>query len=699
MGSLSKIIEKFAIILLISIFALHANAQSHIFGEEKKLPILKNVGIGPCSDAAVDNEILFAIGSSSIFSFDISFPEDPILLDSLSGLGNVRQIKVQGGFAYVTSREEGLFVIDIRNPKKMLRAAHYDTLELGTGIAVSGQLAAVANRQYGVEFLDISNPETPFFLGMVRTGEAQSVFIKDSLAFIGDWGPREIVVCNISDPRQPSIISTIKLDGYGDGVFVRDNLCFAATGHHSRGMSHADKDSTYFGKGHGLEIIDITDPYKPVTLSVLKFPFVFYQRFIDMWDVQVSGNYAFVGDTEAGLFIVDFSNPRNPVFIGHVALPKPEMPDFMQSIFKRGEKSGPIGGFAIGNGVVYIAGKLNDLYVVRAKELAIPITYKKPIKAILPCLNTESQISPSVYLPGGQVHSVFVCKNGNALIAAGENGVHEVTLSPQLTGKQILETKSIVFDVYHHHNHLFLAEGNDGFSVWEYAKNSTLVLLGRYKSAHGGIYQLLISNDQKYAFLHAGANVLEFVDLSDFKKIKCVGYDRQTGGNMYRLPLPKEMSDDRFIACSWHRPGAFSYEVTKKKGIQPRGQAFPALGIFNGVVCHKNKFWAIYRNGYIKQNLPDKPQLKIEEPVTIKNVKLEGKPTIYNSQLYVSNRRNGLVMVINIENPESPQKVWQLDTFGNPGLVVENKDMVVVPAGRGGLQLYKKQNGLPYYGN
>jgi hypothetical protein len=698
-GSCLNKFKRFATILLALLIASQIYAQDSISVNTKKLPVLKSLGIGPCSDVAVCGKVLYAIGSGRIYSFDISSPENPVLLGKLDGLGNVRQIEVERGYAYVTSREEGLFVIDVQNPGNMVKAAHYDTIELGTGIAVSGYLASVANRQYGVEFIDISHPQTPSFLGMTLTGEAQSVFIKDSLAFVGDWGTREMVVCNISNPGEPKIISQTKLDGFGDGVFVKDNLCFAATGHHARGWNREDKDSQYFGKGHGLEIIDISNPYNPKTLSVLKFPVVFYMLHIDMWDVQVSGNYAFVGDTEAGLFVVDVSNPQNPVLVGHAELPRVKMPDFMKSVFKKGEKSGPVGGFAIGDGVLYIAGKMDDLYVVDAKEFAVPITGKESDATTPTFFKTKKTVSSSVYLPDGQVHSVFICKNGKAFIAAGENGVHEVTLRPKLTGKQILETKSIVFDVYHHGNHLFLAEGNDGFSVWEYKRTTPPVLLGRYKSSHGGIYQLLINPGQKYAFLHAGANILEFIDLSDLKKMTCVGYDRQTAGNMYRLPLPKEMSNDRFVACSWHSPGAFFYEITRTKGIQPRGQAFPALKMFNGVAYHNEKFWAIYNGGFVTQNPPDKPRLNIEKPVMVENVKLEGNPTIYNSRMYVSHRRLGLVTAVNIDNPGSPQKVWQLDLPGNPGLVVEDKDMVVVPAGRGGLQLYNKSNGRPYYGN
>jgi hypothetical protein len=388
-------------------------------------------------DCAVDKDNLFVIGSYCIYSFDISSPENPVLLGKLSGLGNVRQIEVQGGFAYVTSREEGLFVIDITNPNKMVKVAHYDTLELGTGIAVCGSIAAVSNRQYGVEFADISDPEDPVFLGMVRTGEAQSVFFKDTLAVVGDWGTKEVVLVNISNPREPKIISKVELDGYGDGIFVKNNLCFAATGHHARGWNRDDTDSTYWGKGHGLEIIDITDPHNPEKLSILKLPVRFHQIYADMWDVQVTGNYAFVGDSEAGLFAVDVSDPNHPFFVGHATLPVVEMPDYSDSHFKGGKKSAPVGGFAIGDGVVYVAGKMSDLYIISAKKLAKSIPVKELSETINPGIKNDNPESSSEYVPHGQVHAVFVYDQGEkALIAAGDGGVHEVQLSRQFQGNK-----------------------------------------------------------------------------------------------------------------------------------------------------------------------------------------------------------------------------------------------------------------------
>jgi hypothetical protein len=250
-----------AVFLNIGISISHAQKDA-----VKEMKLIRDMEIGPCSDAAVSRGVLFVIGGGKIYSFDISSPLQPVLMGSLSGLGNVRQIEVEDGFAFITSREEGMFIVDVSDPSRLTLASHYDTLELGTGVAVHGSLVAVANRQYGVELIDVSDKTRPRFLGAVRTGEAQSVFLRDTLLFAGNWAERKVTICNVADPVNPKIVSEMPLEGYGDGMFVRGNLCFAATGHHAPGIKNTrDPKEPSFGKGHGFEIFDISN------LSNLRF--------------------------------------------------------------------------------------------------------------------------------------------------------------------------------------------------------------------------------------------------------------------------------------------------------------------------------------------------------------------------------------------------------------------------------------------
>ncbi|MFC2124042.1 hypothetical protein ACFLU5_04450 [Bacteroidota bacterium] len=53
---------------------------------------------------------------------------------------------------------------------------------------------------------------------------------------------------------------------------------------------------------------------------------------------------------------------------------------------------------------------------------------------------------------------------------------------------------------------------------------------------------------------------------------------------------------------------------------------------------------------------------------------------------------------VDISDLNSPVKKWQLDLHGTPGLVVQEEDMVLIPAGHDGLQVYNVEDGRPYYG-
>ena len=65
----------------------------------------------------------------------------------------------------------------------------------------------------------------------------------------------------------------------------------------------------YFGDGAYLEIMNISDPSNPVRLGLIEMPSL-------IWDVVVSGSYAYVADGDDGLRIIDISNLASPTETG-----------------------------------------------------------------------------------------------------------------------------------------------------------------------------------------------------------------------------------------------------------------------------------------------------------------------------------------------------------------------------------------------
>ncbi len=286
------------------------------------------LGIGLTMDVACDGDLLYSIGNRQLCIQSGARTGRLQRISTLDGLGNVRQVAVSRGYAFVTSREDGLFIIDVRQPAQPRIACHYDTLELATGIAVSGNLLAVANRFAGIELIDITHPEKPRFLSAVRVGEAQSVVIHGRWLYAGTWSNRAVVIIDLRDPCAPQIVNTLALDGFGDGLAVHGTLLAAATGHHAASRTTPRPGDAAFGSGHGVSFFDISDPAHPLLLSTLKFP-PFYRRGMDMWGVVLTQDHAYVNDTHNGFFLIDIRTIRAPRVLGHHQLRCPQKPHLL----------------------------------------------------------------------------------------------------------------------------------------------------------------------------------------------------------------------------------------------------------------------------------------------------------------------------------------------------------------------------------
>ncbi|MFA7256685.1 MAG: hypothetical protein WC047_03835, partial [Kiritimatiellales bacterium] len=185
--------------------------------QAQQLP-MQAAGIGPSMDVAIEGGFLYIIGRQQLQIADLSNPAKPRVVGQIGGLGGVRQIAVKDKTAYITSREDGLFIIDVHQPDKPRILCHYDTAGLATGIELTGHIAMIASTHTGVELVDVSDPGHPVHLSSVRTGEAQSVVARNGWMYVGVWASSELVICDIHNPRQPVIAARVDLDGYGDGL-------------------------------------------------------------------------------------------------------------------------------------------------------------------------------------------------------------------------------------------------------------------------------------------------------------------------------------------------------------------------------------------------------------------------------------------------------------------------------------------------
>ncbi len=276
--------------------------------------------ITQCNDVLVNGNYLYAISSrqSRFYSFDITDPANPGLLDFIDDLGDLRQMEFtsdRNGIVAV-ARSSSTYVFDISDPADVKMANRIDNFEYATGVDVSGNYCAIADRSHGVTIFDISDIYNPVGVSNISCGETQDVDIYGNYIYCGIWGDQCIRVIDITDVDNPVMLTELErsLCGRGDGVTVRDGYLYAATGHN-------DGKSTGAGGyiGNGFEIWDVRDPMNPTLLSIARFEGTWYGQ-PDIWKVEISGNIAYVCGSYNGVYIYDVTNKKNPVRLEHVEI-------------------------------------------------------------------------------------------------------------------------------------------------------------------------------------------------------------------------------------------------------------------------------------------------------------------------------------------------------------------------------------------
>ncbi len=637
------------------------------------LPEVGRLGFGPCMDAALAGDRLYVIGPRRLGIYRVADPRQPVLLGTLEDLGNNRQIVVRGTLAYITAREDGLYIIDVAEAAAPRLVCHYNTIELATGLDVDGPLCYVTCRNYGVELVDVRDPRAPRHVSTVRTGEAQSCVARDGVLYAGVWATREVVVCDVSDPRHPTILSRAPLGGYGDGLCLRGSYCFAATGHHAPGAR--EEEDPGYGLGHGLEVLDVTDPRAPQALARVQLPRA-YRLGNDMWDAQIAGDQVYVADTYNGLFVVEVKDPAQPRVVGHHRLPR---------VASKGDVS-PVGGFAIGQGVLYLAGVFSDLHVVAAPE-ARPVTPEASTPpAILPATPPQ-RAGWRVYETEGQVYAASG-RDDYAFVACGAAGLHQVRLWPELQRLAVHPTEGFCVDVKQRGEVLFVAEGRGGMSTWRIGAGGVLAPLGRFRVPGKSLKQVVAPPDTPYVLVDVGAATLLVLDASDPATPREVFRDERLG-LFYGYNITEGLFEGRYAAAMWHKTGIYWFDLTGGERPAYSGDNLPGPmnaanglavlpGGTEGLLTEPTGAYTIVRRGETR------PPRELPQ-VRVSGVRLSGKPVISGNTLYLCDRVQGKVTIADIADVLQPQVLEHFTLAGNPCLMSEQRGCALLPAGYDGL--------------
>ena len=653
------------------------------------LSALTPLGVGPTINTAFYGRYIIAIqtGSYPVMTPEhngrllVIDPETRKIVGELGDLGSARQLVFQGDIAYITSREDGLFIVDLKNPAAPQLLSHYETTEYATGISLANDLLVISLRQYGLELIDVRDPRNPRFLSLVRTGEAQSLWLDGHHAYAGVWGTKELVIADISDPAHPQIASKTPLDGRGDGVIVRDHICFAATGQHARPPVGVENPApeTYEKMGNGLEIFDVHDPAHPVFLSRVKFP-LYYGLTFDMWSVQLSGDLALVSNTRNGFFLVDISDLYHPQVLSRTLLP----------LHEDGTHD-PIGGFAFQGNLLALAGAGTDLFLAEFSQQlpaahqthleVSPASSAQPLEMnfltaeTLPWKRELEGYQVQYILDGGHRLFVACCEQGLLVL---EKDTFKILQQLPVTGAGL--THSVAYRA----PYLYVAEGLTGMVTYE-EKQGRFEKIHVYSPYGRSVNDLQLSGDGQSMLLQCASMGVVAFSLKNPAAPKPVGEKLDYIGLFYGRHFPQTgLNDELYLVVN--RDGIRRIRAAEGSFLEeplpdaPPFHAGPASGLDlfgNLLFCNGRLCFCVPLD-----HAPDKPI----EQIKISGVEYsQGKPRIFGNLMVITERAEGYITICQIHDPERIEARVQIRTTASPDLACVDEKSIYLPAGRHGM--------------
>jgi hypothetical protein len=448
------------------------------------LKVVGQVG-GSIQAVAVSGDYAYIGVGMRVMIVDISNPTGLREIGATQLLeGEVRDIAVDGNFAYVAAAGGGLFSINIAEPTRPVVTGNVDTPGYAEAVAVAGKYAYVADGPDGLLVIDVFNPEKLKIIGSAyESSYSFDVALQDNRAYIAAAGAG-LLVADVSDPTKPRETSSLDTPGYAYGVAISGSTAYVADGW--EGMQLVDISdasrlsclSKYATKGWamkdcisgtklyvadafaGLGIFDVSDRARPVLINTLTI------QGGHAASLTIDDNTVYVADIYHGLNIVDVTNPAQPQLLNQY------------SPMSYAHAVDVIGDYA------YVASETDGLRIVDVSDVGFPqevaeVALENPAVGIVAVADTAYVFSffgstssdfprlfpidvsdpqkpiestPQDIAPGGQKINM-VCRGlfvqGSAIFQAGEWGllIYDVSdpLAPRLISFfQTSETSGII---------------------------------------------------------------------------------------------------------------------------------------------------------------------------------------------------------------------------------------------------------------
>ncbi len=655
---------------------------------------------------ALEGTILYTGAGDTVRAYETSGnPLHPRLLGEIriGGGVRVRQLAVRNGIVGITARESQVMFLDFRNPSQPVFCSRFDCLELATGIDFGGNVCFVGQRCYGVEFIDVSDPYHPAHIDYRKTDESQSVVYRNGYCYSGEWGSAYVTVFDCHDMANVTQTDKQELHGFGDGVWLKGDYLFCATGHHSRHRPTKGLRSYYsedvaryspkgtrqddIGAGHGMDVFSVADPAHPRHLGRVDFPPIHSRDFMDAWTVRADGvrDVVYCAQTINGIFAVDVSDPAKPKVIDRFCLPNRVKPQFPSTV---------MAALAVGDGVVYVAASGYGIVAVPVKG-ARRQQFDRGMSPANPGSRRQYANDDALFhrwqpSERGQVRGVVV-HGSVAYVACGDAGLHIVDVLP--TGgfgssRRVPGVKQ-AFDVSLRGNRVVVAEGAAGWAFYEIAGDRGLHEFARLPCPdrlNCAFWAWYVAENRVILAPRNSAYRIAMVDGKTVRlakgrmRVNAPGWDKYMGDELFDGRwIPYNMGCTAIAWADISNPD--DPKVTISNPLDRSNQ--------NCSVCRFGEFalfsFTDFRNGYklLRPGETKGELLPFPDGGRGGCVRTDGRYAIFTQ------RYNRAMWFYDMSDPLKPRLEWKATTLAHPDTAFVRDGIAFIPCGYQGLLMSK----------
>jgi len=191
---------------------------------------------------SVSNNYAFVTASeANAFSiWDVQDPTVPSFVDSfqaVNGLDSPQGLFISDeGYAYVANNSGNLSIFNVQNPKAAFPESYIGGLGNTTSVYVDGNYAYVTSFDNRLYIINVTNKSSPSIVTSVDIGGPQNVFVSEGYAFVTAQGGIQLAVYDVGDPSDPYLAGSTSVPsghpyylGGACGIYVVGNLVYVCS--------------------------------------------------------------------------------------------------------------------------------------------------------------------------------------------------------------------------------------------------------------------------------------------------------------------------------------------------------------------------------------------------------------------------------------------------------------------------------------